>query len=211
MSTATADVRTGTRLPKAAHREQPWRIHELTPDFELEDVWSLPTPGGPDDFPLLLQMNSGADAYNHPSLVVRTMMNLRWRLGALLGWDGDADGVGQRVPSMRDRLPQDLRDGPRGHESKNGLFQPLYLTDTEFADEYANKTVHLVGHISWVRTPDGGYRGQMAMLVKPNGRFGSLYMKAIKPFRYYLVYPALMRSMAGDWRRLKAEQIGAAA
>ena len=26
----------------------PWRIHEIAPDFRLEDVWALPTPGGPD-------------------------------------------------------------------------------------------------------------------------------------------------------------------
>ena len=42
------------RLPDGAHTSQPWRIHELTPDFRLEDVWALPTPGGPDDFPLLV-------------------------------------------------------------------------------------------------------------------------------------------------------------
>ena len=39
----------GHRLPIAAHTSRPWRIHEITPDFEVEDVWALPTPGGPDD------------------------------------------------------------------------------------------------------------------------------------------------------------------
>jgi hypothetical protein len=42
------------RLPNTAHTSRPWRIHELTPDFRLEDVWALPTPGGPDDFPRLV-------------------------------------------------------------------------------------------------------------------------------------------------------------
>src|SRR5918995_1836455 len=36
------------RLPNAAHTSRPWRIHELAPDFRLEDVWALPTPGRPD-------------------------------------------------------------------------------------------------------------------------------------------------------------------
>ena len=36
------------RLPNTAHTSRPWRIHELTRDFRLEDVWALPTPGGPD-------------------------------------------------------------------------------------------------------------------------------------------------------------------
>ena len=43
------------RLPNTAHTSRPWRIHELTGDFRLEDVWALPTPGGPDDFPRLVQ------------------------------------------------------------------------------------------------------------------------------------------------------------
>jgi len=39
----------------------------------------------------------------------------------------------------------------------------------------------------------GGYHGQMAVLVKPNGPFGNAYMAAIRPFRHLVVYPALMR------------------
>jgi hypothetical protein len=39
------------KLPNTTHTSRPWRIHELTRDFRLEDVWALPTPGGPDDFP----------------------------------------------------------------------------------------------------------------------------------------------------------------
>jgi hypothetical protein len=30
------------RLPDSAHTCRPWRIHELTRDFRLEDVWELP-------------------------------------------------------------------------------------------------------------------------------------------------------------------------
>jgi hypothetical protein len=33
------------RLPNTAHTSQPWRIHELTRDFRLEDVWDLPGTG----------------------------------------------------------------------------------------------------------------------------------------------------------------------
>jgi hypothetical protein len=42
-------------FPKTAHTSRPWRVHELTKDFELEDVWELPTPGGPDDLARLVQ------------------------------------------------------------------------------------------------------------------------------------------------------------
>ena len=63
--------------------------------------------------------------------------------------------------------------------------------------EIANRTVHGVMHLGWVPDGTGGYRGQMAVLVKPNGLLGTVYMAAIKPFRYLIVYPALMR---GIWR-----------
>jgi Protein of unknown function (DUF2867) len=45
----------------------------------------------------------------------------------------------------------------------------------------------------------GGYRGQMAVLVKPNGLLDSAYMAAIKPFRHLLVYPAAMRQIERTW------------
>ena len=87
---------------------------------------------------------------------------------------------------------------------------PLYLTDDEFAAEMSNRTVHSVMHIGWVPDGTGGYRGQMAVLVKPNGRFGAAYMAAIKPFRHLLVYPALMRPIERDWRASSASGPGAA-
>ena len=60
--------------------------------------------------------------------------------------------------------------------------------------------MHGVMHLGWVPNDPGGYRGQMAVLVKPNGLLGAGYMAAIKPFRYLVVYPAMMRSIARDWR-----------
>jgi Protein of unknown function (DUF2867) len=67
--------------------------------------------------------------------------------------------------------------------------------------EISNKTVHSLMHIGWVPDGKGGYRGQMAVLVKPNGRLGAAYMAAIKPFRYLLVYPALIRWLERAWQR----------
>ena len=47
------------RLPNTAHTSRPWRIRKLTRAFRLEDVWVLPTPGGPDDFHRLVQGIAG--------------------------------------------------------------------------------------------------------------------------------------------------------
>src|SRR3954467_8575459 len=151
------------RLPDSAQTSQPWRIHELVPDFELEDVWALPTPGGPDDFPRLGGVLSSFDA-ERVSPIVRALFALRWKIGALLGWDGDAAGVGARAGTLRARLPSELPGGPDAPP-----FRALYMTGDEWAAEIANRTMHGVLHVGWVPDGAGGYRGQMAVYVKRNG------------------------------------------
>jgi hypothetical protein len=187
-------------LPDSAHTSRPWRIHELTPDFRLEDVWALPTPGGPDDFPRLVKLMASFDPGQGSSRAARTLFAIRWKVGELLGWDDPEAGVGSRVPTLRDRLPDDLRDGPSGPDSEALPFVPLYLTGDEWAAEVANRTVHGVLHIGWVPDETGGYRGQMAILVKPNGLLGRTYMAAIAPFRHLLVYPPMLREIGRRWR-----------
>jgi len=59
--------------------------------------------------------------------------------------------------------------------------------------------VHGVMHIGWVQDQIGVHRGQMAVLVKPNGRLGASYMAAIRPFRHLIVYPAMMRRIERAW------------
>ena len=191
------------RLPDTAHTSRPWRIHELTPDFRLEDVWALPTPGGPDDFPRLLEVITGYDPARGSSAAVRALFALRWKIGAVLGWDAEPDaGGGSRGPTIRDRLPADLLDGPPAPGSGDLPFTSLYLTHDEWAAEIVNRTVHGVVHFGWVQDESGGYRGQMAVLVKPNGRLGSAYMLAIAPFRHLIVYPTMLREFGRAWAAL---------
>ncbi|MGN6664163.1 MAG: DUF2867 domain-containing protein [Solirubrobacterales bacterium] len=192
------------RLPESAHTSHPWRIHELTPDFRVEDVWALPTPGGPGDFPRLLRLASSLDPAQSPSAAVRALFAIRWKIGGLLGWDEPGTGLGSRVPTLRDRLPADLHDGPSGPSPEALPFSPLYLADDEYAAEVANGTMHGVLHLGWVPDESGGYRGQMAVLVKPNGRRGEAYMAAIAPFRHLIVYPRMMRELGRAWRRQPA-------
>ena len=188
------------RLPNTAHTSRPWRIHELTADFRLEDVWALPTPGGPDDFPRLVQMIAAGDGSQRSPRAVRTLWAIRWKLGELLGWDGADAGVGSRVPTLRDRLAADLRDAPSGPDFDRLPFTSLYLLENEWAAEIANRTMHGVLHLGWVPEPTGGYRGQMAVLSKPNGLLGTTYMTAIKPFRHLIVYPSMLQQLGRAWR-----------
>ena len=188
------------RLPNDAHTSHPWRIHELIRDFRLEDVWALPTPGGPDDLPRLVQQIAAGDTSTNPSRAARALFAIRWKIGGLLGWDSPDAGLGSRVPTLRDRLPVDLRDAPSGPNFDTLPFTSLYLLENEWAAEIANRTMHGVMHMGWVPDATGGYRGQMAVLVKPNGLFGSSYMTAIRPFRHLIVYPPMIRNIEREWR-----------
>jgi hypothetical protein len=188
------------RLPNTAHTRQPWRIHEIAPDFRLEDVWGLPAPGGPEGFHGAVEQLANLDPSQSSSHAARLLFALRWKLGEIFGWDDAEAGVGSRVPTLRDRLPEDLRDAPAGPNFPAGPFTSLYLLDDEFAAETANATVHGVLHLGVVTDGGGNRRGQMAILVKPNGLLGNAYMAAIRPFRHLIVYPPLLRDMERTWQ-----------
>jgi Protein of unknown function (DUF2867) len=180
------------RLPKTAHTSRPWRIHEIAPDFRLEDVWALPATGRLEDFPRLVRLIATRDPAETSSRLASALWAIRWKLGEWLGWD-DGDGA-----SIRGRLPAELREAP-GPEFDGLPFSPLFELDDEFAAEISNKTMHGIVHLGWVPAGEG-YRGQMAVLVKPNGLFGQAYMAAIRPFRHLVVYPAMLREGERVWR-----------
>ena len=193
------------RLPNSAHRSRPWRIHELTPDFRIEDVWQLPGRGGPDDFQPLVETIAATDPEQSSSCAVRMLFALRWKIGGWLGWDDEDAGLDSRVPTLKDRLPADLREAPSGPQPTLP-FSSLYLLEDEWAAEIANRTMHGVLHLGRVPDAAGGFRAQMAVLVKPNGLLGNAYMLAIRPFRHLIVYPAMMRELGRHWRARRREQ-----
>lgn len=191
----------GRRLPDSVHGSRPWRIHEVAAGFRLEDAWLLPTPGGPDDFPRLVELVASIDPDRDFPGAAGLLWKIRSRLGELAGWDDPAAGLGSRVSSLRDRLPADLRELPRPDPAM-ASFEPLYMTDDELALEIANRTVHGVLHFGWAADEEGGgYHGEMAVYTKRNGPLGAAYMAAIAPFRHLIVYPAILRSLGRAWRR----------
>ena len=92
------------------------------------------------------------------------------KLGELLGWDDEDTGLGTRVADA----PRPAAGGPARRSGRAGFaalpFKSLYLLDDEWAAEIANRTMHGVMHLGWVPDGNGGYHGQIAVLVKPNGR-----------------------------------------
>jgi hypothetical protein len=187
------------RLPDQEHTSRPWRIHELTRDFRVEDVWALPAAGGRDDFRRLVAQLAAADPARGSSRATRALGMIRRRIGGMLGWDDLDAGLRPRVRMLRERLPGDLRSAP-GPGFAALPFTAIYLLGDEFAAEIANRTVHAIMHLGWVPDDSEGYRGQLAVLVKPDGVLGAGYMAAIRPFRNLIVYPRMMRDLGKRWR-----------
>ena len=198
----------GTRLPNSAHERGPWRIREIVPDFTLEDAWALPVSGRADEFPAVLELMAASDPAHAESLPTRLLWQLRDRLGAWfdLGRISAPNGGGSGPPipgtsesSLAARLPEDLRGTAADVDFGSLPFVPLFRTPVEFAAEIGNQTMHGVMHLAWARRDEGEYQAEMAVYVKPRGRFGTAYMALIKPFRHLIVYPALMRQAERTW------------
>jgi|SRR5215213_5543915 len=202
------------RIPNSTHESGPWRIREIVPDFTLEDVWALPVEGPAEDFDRVLELMAASDPTEADSAAARAL----WRLRDLLGeWfslgrisEPAGDNGAGRLPipgtsetSLAGRLPADLRGTATDIDFGSLPFEPLYRAEDEFAAEVSNQTVHGVLHLAWVDRGEGRRQAQLAVYVKPRGAFGRAYMALIKPFRYLIVYPALMKQIGRTWKRRK--------
>jgi Protein of unknown function (DUF2867) len=200
------------RIPASALESRPWRIREIVPDFKVEDVWVLPAEGGAQDFDLLIELMTSGVPPDSP--LFRVLWWTRDQLGRWFGLgrisvsaEQAAAGTPLPIPgtnetTLAERLPGDLRGTASDVHFDGVPMTSLYRTDDEFAAELTNRTVHSVMHLAWLGQGNGRYRGEMAVYVKPRGLFGKAYMEFIKPFRYMIVYPALMRHIRQQWTAL---------
>lgn len=204
------------RIPNDVLKTQRWIIDDIVHDFDVEDVWSLPIDGGPDDFAAVIDFMESIDFPGSASLPVRLLWEIRDRLGRIFGLgrtSTSADDAGPwppvpgtDEPSLIGRVPEDLRNTAPDSHLRDKPFRPLYRTDTELADEISNRTMYGVMHLAWVDQGGGRHQAQMSVYVKPRGAFGKAYMAFIKPFRYAIIYPALMRYLEQFWAERRSSR-----
>lgn len=197
------------RISNDVLQTQRWIIDDVVHDFEVEDVWALPIDGGPDDFAAVIDLMQSMEFPGSAPLPVRLLWGIRDLLGRWFGLgrsstSADEAGAWPPVPgtderSLVGRVPAELRNTAPVARHSDKPFRPLYLTDTEFADEISNRTMYGVMHLAWVEKGGHRYQAQMTVYVKPRGAFGAAYMAFIKPFRYAIIYPALMRYLERSW------------
>lgn len=197
------------RVPNDVLKTQRWIIDDIVHGFDVEDVWALPIDGGPDDFEAVIDLMESIDFPGSAPLPVRLLWGIRDLLGRVFGLgristSADDAGTWPPVPgtgerSLIGRVPAELRNTATNSRLTGKPFRPLYHTDTELADEISNRTMYGVMHLAWVAQGGGRYQAQMTVYVKPRGALGKAYMAFIKPFRYAIIYPALMRYLEQGW------------
>jgi hypothetical protein len=185
------------RIDPGEFRARPLRVHALLQDVQLEDVWSVPLVGGGAGRTVEDVRSAMLRGREEAPVVVRALFGLRNRIGALLGWDQprpawSGDSYANRL-SAEDRARSLVAPG-----TPDGSFRVLYRFEDEQLTELRNATVHAFVSLS-IRPTPGGYQAYAGVFVHPVHRFTRLYMAAIAPFRHWIVYPAIIRSIQRTW------------
>jgi hypothetical protein len=212
------------RVDPSQHLARPLLIHRLASDFDLLDVWRLPATAEHEQ--------GGIERLVRCFLILRSgtsrggggagfLMAVRAILLRMFGRQDD-DQVTLPIPgcsetSLRDRMSTEERarfDLPssNANATERSPFSPVFGTPTERAYELSNATVHAILHLSWVLEPGThAHQGYLSVYAKPRGTFGRAYLALISPFRHWLVYPAMMKSIARAWQRQQKTELATAA
>ena len=188
------------RVDPAEFRQLELRCHALLRDVPLHDVWAIPLhDGGPGRTVEEVRALMFGDQRRPPNVAVRALFGLRWWLGRVFRWDDerhDPPGASYvhrltEADRVQSRIPAGTRDG---------RFRALYVFPAEALSEIRNATVH--GFLALALTHrERGYILYVAIYVKAVSRFTALYMALINPFRRFVVYPAVFRTVQQAWLR----------
>jgi len=175
----------------------PLRVHEFLEDVPLHDVWAVDLPRLRPGITLDEFLRGAGALPFRPSPVVRALLGIRFAVGRLLGWDRERGAIVRE--SFADRLtPDDLSKSLAPAGTREGPFRVVYRFENEQLLEVINRTVHGAALSALVDTGTA-YRFYFAVYVRSVGRLTPVYMALIDPFRKWIVYPSLLRSLRAAW------------
>jgi hypothetical protein len=130
---------------------------------------------------------------------VRTLLNIRFFAGRLLGWDREPASTEWETFSTRLTTADRSKSlAPAG--TREGRFRVVYQFENEQLLELINRTVHAAALSALVETANA-YRFYFGVYVRNVGRFTPVYMAMVDPFRKLIVYPSLLRSVRASWNQ----------
>lgn len=183
----------------------PLRVHTFLADVPLHDVWAVDLPTRRDGVTLseLLRWANQdkfdeADAkMNRFPPVARALFRLRFFLGRIFRLEAEpedalAASFGCRL-TAEDRARSSVAPG-----TPEGLFRVVYRFENEQLLEIQNRTVHAAALSALAQRADG-YRLYFAVYVRRRTWVTPFYMGLIDPFRRWVIYPALLKTIRATW------------
>ena len=189
-------------MPQVSAREferLPLRVHEFLHGVPLHDVWAVDLPHTRAGITLDEFLRAAANRPFTPSLMVRMLLNIRFFIGRIFGWDGELGASACETFATRLTIADRSQSlAPAG--TREGPFSVVYRFENEQLLELVNRTAH-AGALSTLVETTNGYRFYFGVYVRNVSRFTPLYMAVIDPFRKWIVYPSLLCSVRARWNR----------
>jgi Protein of unknown function (DUF2867) len=189
-------------MPQISTREfeqLPLRAHDFLAGVPLHDVWAIDLPRVRAGLTLDQFLRSAGGRLFTPSPVVRALLHIRFFVGRPLGWDRERDATARETFATR-LTPADRSRSLEPAGTRAGLFRIVYRFENEQLLEVINRTAHAAALSALVETPET-YRFYFGVYVRSVGPLTPVYMALIDPFRKFIVYPSLLRSVRMTWNR----------
>jgi len=176
----------------------PLRVHTFLADVPLHDVWTVDLPTHRDGVTLsefLRRASQGG--INRLPPAARALIRLRLFLGRIFRLDAEPnDAV---AASFGSRLtPEDRARSLVVSGTPEGLFRVVYRFENEQLLEIQNRTVHAAALSALAEKADS-YRFYFAVYVRQSTWITPFYMGLIDPFRKWIIYPALLKTIRATW------------
>jgi hypothetical protein len=189
------------RISTQEFERLPLRVHDFLAGVPLHDVWAVDLPRARSGITLdeFLRTANACPCTCTPPPLVRALLNIRFFVGRLLGWDREPAATAWETLATRMTTADRSRSlAPAGtHE---GLFRVVYRFENEQLLELINRTAHAAALSALVETTNA-YRFYFGVYVRNVSRFTPIYIALIDPFRKLVVYPLLLRTVRAKWNK----------
>jgi hypothetical protein len=190
-------------MPQISPREfyaLPLRVHTFLADVPLHDVWAVDLPRHRDGVTLSeFLRHASQGGMNTLSLMARVLIGLRLFLGRIFGLEAEPKEAS--TASFGSRLtPEDRARSLVVSGTQEGMFRIVYRFENEQLLEIHNRTVHGAALSALAERADG-YRFYFAVYVRPRRWITPFYMGLIDPFRKWIIYPAMLKTIRATWDR----------
>jgi hypothetical protein len=176
----------------------PLRVHTFLADVPLHDVWAVDLPAHRGGITLseFLRLASPGRTCRLPP-VASALIRLRLFLGPIFRLEDEPGDA--LAASFRSRLtPEDRARSLVMSGTPEGLFRVVYRFENEQLLEIQNRTVH-AGALSALAERADGYRFYFAVYVRQRTWITPFYMGLIDPFRRWIIYPAMLKTIRANW------------